>query len=516
MNLKLEKPIVYFDLETTGLNPQKDCITEIAACRFMKGGNEEIYKNGTLVGSKSITGNINWDYTPNSCRLGHYFDNNENYFFNGVSINSKTTKKNNLFVAIKGKKNDGHDFLNQAIKNGANYCVISKTAKKKSKFIRVKNTMKFLNQLAKNKRNLSSGRFIAVTGSSGKTTVKTMLGNLLNEYSKTYFSPKSYNNQYGVPLSISNVNPNDSFGVFEVGMNKFNEIYKLSALVKPHIGIITNVSEAHLENFRNIKDIAKAKSEIIYNIQKGGTVILNRDDKFFQYFRKIAEKNKIKVKSFGYSKKSDVKFVNLKKRQGTFFLRLFVDGKKFFLKINNGNKNYIMNILSCISVMNELNLSLYKIKNFFKNHTFLKGRGKINKINRFNKKFFLIDESYNANPLSVKSAIENFSDIQKNGKKKYFLFGDMLELGKNSHIYHKKISKLINNSDIDKTFVYGDKAFETYRFLKKHKRGEVVKNLKLFKSKITKVLKNGDFLMIKGSNATKLHEVSKGFMGGAR
>tara|TARA_B100000586_G_scaffold80421_1_gene56659 strand:+ start:5314 stop:8148 length:2835 start_codon:yes stop_codon:yes gene_type:complete len=440
----------------------------------------------------------------------------KNYFFNDVSINSKTTKKNNLFVAIRGKRNDGHNFLNQAIKNGANYCIISKPAKKKLKFIRVKNTMGFLNRLAKNKRNLSSARFIAVTGSSGKTTVKTMLGNLLNEYSKTYFSPKSYNNQYGVPLSISNINPNDDFGVFEIGMSKFKEIYKLSAMVKPHIGIITNVSEAHLENFRNTKDIAKAKGEIIYNIQKGGTVILNRDDKFFHYFRKIAEKNKIKIKSFGYSKKSDVRFINLKKIQGSFFLRLFVDRKKFFLKINNGNKSYIMNILSCIAVMNELNLALYKVKNFFKNQTLLKGRGKINKINRFNKKFFLIDESYNANPLSVKSAIENFSDIQKKGKRKYFLFGDMLELGKNSHIYHKKISKLINNSDIDKTFVYGNKAFETYKFLKKHKRGEVVKDLKSFKNKISKVLKNGDFLMIKGSNATKLHEVSKEFIGGVK
>jgi len=440
----------------------------------------------------------------------------KNYFFNDVSINSKTTKRNNLFVAIRGKRNDGHNFLNQAIKNGANYCIISKPAKKKSKLISVKNTMSFLNQLAKNKRNLSSAKFIAVTGSSGKTTVKTMLGNLLNEYSKTYFSPKSYNNQYGVPLSISNINPNDDFGVFEVGMSKFKEIYKLSALVKPHIGIITNVSEAHLENFRNTKDIAKAKGEIIYNIQKGGTVILNRDNKFFHYFRKVAEKNRIKIKSFGYSKKSNIRFINLKKRQGFFFLRLFVDRKKLFLKINNGNKNYIMNILSCVAVMNELNLDLYKVKNFFKNQTLLKGRGKINKINRFNKKFFLIDESYNANPLSVKSAIENFSDIQKKGKRKYFLFGDMLELGKNSHIYHKKISKLINNSDIDKTFVYGNKAFETYRFLKRHKRGEVVKDLKSFKDKIFKVLRNGDFLMIKGSNATKLHEVSKGFIGGAK
>ena len=175
-----------------------------------------------------------------------------------------------------------------------------------------------------------------------------------------------------------------------------------------------------------------------------------------------------------------------------------------------------MNILCCIGILEGLNLNLDKIKNFFKNQTFLKGRGKINKINKFNKKFFLIDESYNANPLSVKSAIENFSDIQKKGKKKYFLFGDMLELGRNSHIYHKKISKLINNSDIDKTFVYGNKAFETYRFLKKHKRGEVVRNLQLFKNKIAKVLKNGDFLMIKGSNATKLHEVSQGLVGGGK
>ena len=435
-----------------------------------------------------------------------------NYFFDGVSINSKTTKKNNLFVAIKGKSNDGHKFLNQAIRNGANYCVISKVSKKKLKFIRVKNTMTFLNNLAKNKRNLSSASIIGITGSSGKTTVKTMLGNLLNEYSRTYFSPKSYNNHYGVPLSISNLNPNDEFGVFEIGMNKFNEILKLSALVKPHIGIITNVSEAHLENFRSINEIAKAKSEIIYNIMKNGTVILNRDDKFFQYFAKIAKRNKIKVKSFGYSNNSDIKYINTKKRNGILFLNLLIDRKKYFLRVNNKNKSHIMNILACVSVINELNLPLYKIKNFFKNQPLLKGRGKINKVNILNKKFFLVDESYNANPLSVKSAIENFSDIQKNGKKKYFLFGDMLELGKNSHIYHKKISKFINNSDIDKTFVYGNKVLETYKFLKENKKGEVVKNLRLFKNKITKVIKNGDFLMIKGSNATKVHELSKEFI----
>ena len=438
----------------------------------------------------------------------------KNYFFDGVSINSKQIKNKNLFIAIKGKKRDGHNFLNQALKNGANYCVVSKSIKKKSKFIRVKNSMFFLNTLAKYRRNLSSAKFIAITGSSGKTTVKTMLGNLLGEYSRTYFSPRSYNNHYGVPLSISNMKPDDNFGVFEVGMSKFNEIYKLSSLVKPHVGIITNISEAHLENFRSIKDIAKAKSEIIYNIQKCGTIILNRDDKFFNFFIKIARKNKINVRSFGFSKESNVRFESIKKLYNYFLLKISIDNKKLLLKINNRNKNYIMNILCCITCIDNLDLPLDKTKGFFKIQTFLQGRGKIDKINKFDKRFFLIDESYNANPLSVKSAIENFSNIQKSGKRKYFLFGDMLELGKNSHIYHKKISKFINNSDIDKTFVYGERAIQTFKKLKKSKRGKIFEDLKSFNDTFSKILKNGDFLMIKGSNETKLNEVSKNLLRG--
>ena len=133
---------------------------------------------------------------------------------------------------------------------------------------------------------------------------------------------------------------------------------------------------------------------------------------------------------------------------------------------------------------------------------------------KFNKKFFLIDESYNANPLSVKSAIENFSNLEKKSKKKYFLFGDMLELGKNSGIYHKKISKFINNSDIDKTFVYGNKAIQTFKGVKREKRGQIVKNLNSFNKTFSKILENGDYLMIKGSNATRLNQISKQLLRG--
>ena len=111
-----------------------------------------------------------------------------------------------------------------------------------------------------------------------------MLGNLLNEYLKTYYSPRSFNNQFGVPLSICNMNPDHKFGVFEVGMSRFNEINKLSALVKPHFGIITNISEAHLENFKILKRLLKQKVKL-FIIYKGGTVILNQDDKFFKYLK---------------------------------------------------------------------------------------------------------------------------------------------------------------------------------------------------------------------------------------
>ena len=450
----------------------------------------------------------------NDIIINKLLKNKRENLFSGVSINSKTIKKNNLFIAIKGKNKDGHNFLNQAISKGANYCVVSKNVKKRFKPIKVKNTFNFLKTFSKKKREFSSAKFVAITGSAGKTSLKTMLGNLLKLYSKTYFSPQSYNNHYGVPLSLSNIEPEHNFGVFEVGMNKFNEIYKLSSILKPDVGIITNISEAHLENFRHISDIAKAKSEIIHNIKKNGLIILNRDDKFFNFHQNIANKKNIRIKSFGYSKNADFRFLNTKKVKNNLFLNASLEGEKISLPINNSNKNFIMNILCCLAVLSDFNLNTKNIQKFFKNQKPLKGRGKIKKVKRFGKTFYLIDESYNANPLSVKTALENFSNIRKNGKKKYFFFGDMMELGSKSHIYHKKVTNFINKSDIDKTYVYGKRASKAYKFINKNKRGELINNFEKFDRVISKILKNGDYLMIKGSNATKLYTVSDNYLKG--
>ena len=436
--------------------------------------------------------------------------------FRGVSINSKNIKSSNLFIAIQGKKKDGHNFLNEAIINGASHCVVSKKVKKKFKPIRVKNTFKFLEKLSQKKRDASSAKFIAVTGSTGKTTVKTMIGTMLKKYSKTYFSPQSYNNHYGVPLSLCNIEPEYNFGVLEVGMNKFNEILRLSSLVKPHIGIITNISEAHLENFKNINDIAKAKSEIIYNIQKDGTIILNKDDKFFNFFKKIAKNNDIKIRTFGYSRNADVRFINIKKVKNNFFIKLQSNEGKIVLPVNSTNKNYIMNIMCCLATLDELVLNYKNIRNFFKTFKPLKGRGIIQKVKKFGKTFYLVDESYNANPLSVKSAVENFSKIKTNGKKKYFFFGDMMELGNKSYIYHKKAINLINNTNINKIFVFGKRTSDVYKFIKKDKRGEIITSIEKFYNRISKILQNGDYLMIKGSNSTKLHKVSENLLKGKK
>jgi MurE/MurF fusion protein len=458
---------------------------------------------------------INFDKTINSKILNKILSQNKSYKFYGASIDSRSIKKDNLFVAIKGKKVDGHNFVKKAIKYGAKHCIVSKliASVSRKKLTKTNNTIKFLNELATEKRKLSNAKIIAITGSVGKTTVKTILGQLLDNYGTTYFSPKSFNNHYGVPISLSNLENSHEFGVFEVGMSKAREIHKLSKLIKPDIGIITNIAEAHIENFKNLKEIAKAKSEIINNIKPNGTLILNRDDFYFAYLNKISKKKNIEVISFGTSKNSDIYPINIKKLKNINIIKIKVIDEELNLKVKNVN---IYNVLSVIAVIKKLNLDLGKIENSSHFLESLEGRGKTHIINRYKKKFKLIDESYNANPLSVKNAILNFSKIKKKNFKKYVLLGDMLELGNRSNYYHKNLSKIINNTDIDKVFVYGDKILNAYKFTKKYKQGNILQHTSDFDEIFANILKKNDYLMVKGSNSTGLNRLSKNIIRGLK
>jgi len=440
----------------------------------------------------------------------------KNIKFEGVSIDSKKIQKKSIFIAIKGKNHDGHSFVKEALRNKANFCIVSRNIKNinKNKLVKCKNTINFLNQLAAKKREISNAKIIAVTGSSGKTTLKTLLGNLLASCGKTYSSKRSYNNHFGVPLSLCNLENNHQYGVFEIGMNKPGEIRKLSNLVRPNIAVITNIGEAHIENFHNLNGIAKAKSEIIENINKNGFLIINKDDKYFNFLSKIAKKRKIKVLSFGMSKKADATLIGKKFFNNHELLHLKILDKNIFLKVKNTNTLTILNILSSLLVFFLLNLNLSKVENLTKLFQSVEGRGKTHIVSRYKKKFNLIDESYNANPTSVKNAIYNFLNIKKKNFKKYLLLGDMLELGKKSDIYHRNLSHIINESDIDQLFIYGKNAFKTYQKTYKAKQGNILQNINDFDEVFSNLIKKNDYLMIKGSNATGLNNLSKKIIAG--
>ena len=439
--------------------------------------------------------------------LANFFTKSKIKNFQGISTDTRLIKKNNIFVTISGKKNDGTKFIKAAIKKGAKYIVTSKNINRfKKKILKVKNEIKFLKSFASEKRKTTKARIIAITGSAGKTSLKNLLGNLLQSFDHTFKSPKSFNNYLGVPLSLSQLKIKHKYGVFEIGMSKSGEINELSKLIQPNIAIITNVGEAHLENFKNLKGIAKAKGEIINNIREDGTIILNRDDKYFKYLEKKAKSKNINIVTFGMKKKSDVFLIKIIKTKKNKILKIKIQNQILYIEAASIN---IYNILSSLAVFKILNFDLKKLTKFFKNQEPTDGRGKIHNIKRYGKNFKLIDESYNANPLSVKNAINNFSSIKKQKFKKYLLLGDMLELGKKSEFFHKNLSKVINNSDIDKVFIKGNKTLDTYRSISKQKRGNIFQHEEDVDFSFNNIIANNDYLMIKGSNATGLNNLSK-------
>jgi len=322
-------------------------------------------------------------------------------------INSREVCKNDIFFAIKGKKNDGNKFVSQSFKKKASFAVVNKIQNKLNinRQIKVKNTLKFLTDVSKIYRNGIDANIIAITGSCGKTTLKELLGNIFRKISKVGISPKSYNNKFGVPLSLFNLSQNDEYGILEVGMDKKGEIDYLTKIIKPNVGVITNINYAHAKNFKNIKQIALAKSEIISNIKSNGFVVLNADDKFFKLHSKIAYQKKLKVISFGIKNRiANIKLTNIKSIGKKFKINICLNNKSKYFLVSDDFQNNIYNILSALAVISIYKNILNLNEDIFLNFKNPEGRGDHSVIKINNKKINLIDQSYNSNPLSLKSA----------------------------------------------------------------------------------------------------------------
>ena len=424
-----------------------------------------------------------------------------------IVINSKEVNQDDIFFSIRGIKNDGHKYLNEVFKKKASIAIVEKIKKNigRTKQIKVKDTLKFLTDCSEIYRESLRTKIIAVTGSCGKTSLKDMLGFVLSKNYQTTYSKKSFNNKYGVPLSLLNINQKDKFGVIEVGMDKKGEIDFLSKIVKPDIGVITNISFAHIKNFKNILGIAAAKGEIINNINPHGSIILNADDRFYNFHKKLAFKKKIKVFSFSLNKKKTT--VNIKKiirKKNKYKIVLNINNFEKHFNVKRNFNNFLYNMLAAITVM-QIFFDVKKLsKNLFYNIKTREGRGNISKLELDDKKIFLIDESYNSNPLSLKSALQNFDKIEINKKKKHILLGDMRELGKHSKKLHKSMAQTINMIEINKAHIIGNHIKETYKKINKTKKGIILKNDSELNNFIKNDLRDGDYLMVKGSNSTGL------------
>ncbi len=436
--------------------------------------------------------------------------------FKSAKIDSREISNNDIFFAIKGKKNDGNKFVAQSFKKKASLAIVNKIQNKLkiNRQIKVKNTLKFLTDTSKIFRENIDTKIIGITGSCGKTSLKELLGDVLGKISKVSISPKSYNNKYGVPLSLLNLKERNKYGILEVGMDQKGEIDYLSKIIKPDIGVITNINYAHAKNFKNLKQIALAKSEIIKNIRPNGFIILNADDNFFRLHTKIAIKNNVKVISFGInSMRSNVKLIYIKKIGKKYLAKIKLGNKKKFFVLSNNFKNNIYNIICSIAVLS-VNEDIFKLSiNTFLNFKTPGGRGDYSKIKVYNKKINLIDESYNSNPLSLKSAIENYHKIDTKKSQKILLLGDMLELGKHSKKLHQFIAPLVNKTNIDKVYVKGKMVSLIFEKFLKNKKGKVLIKKEEIIEMIRKNLKNNDYLMVKASNATGLNKIVENLKG---
>ena len=434
------------------------------------------------------------------------FDISEKILNKKVFIDSRLVKENSIFICIKGPNNDGHKFAKKLLNKFQKIIVVcekkskySNKLKKDNRIIFCNSTRNFLINLSKIKRHLlKSNKFIGITGSSGKTSLKDLLYEVLSKYDKSYKSQKSFNNNIGLPYTLVNQKKESKYNIYEIGMNNFGEIDYLSSILIPNLAIITNIGDAHLGNLGSISNIAKAKAEIINNIDKKGTIILNFNCKFYRQLKKISKNNNINVLSFGSSDKASASY----KIVGLNIVEFKINKKKIILKLNSLNLNIINNILVCFLVLNFYKLNLSKIKNYFNKIKITKGRGNLV---RLRNKISIVDDSYNSNPCSLKNSIQQFDKLTTN-KKKILVIGDMLELGKFSKRKHIEVASYLSKMHFDRIYLVGKNSREIFKKIKSTLWCKYFSNINAFSKYFKNVLVANSIIMFKASNGVGLNK----------
>jgi len=373
----------------------------------------------------------------------------------GISIDSRNIHKNDLFIAIKGEKFDGNDFLDQALQNGASY-TLSSTRSDNGHHIFVEDLQDFLKKLCKRWLKDFNGKIIGITGSNGKTTTKDLIAHFLQSKFKVEKTLGNYNTSISVPLSIFSFSLKTDIYVLELGANRVGDIDYLSSMVKPHYGIITSISPAHLEGFGSIENIEKEKKSILKHSQK----------------------------KYNFNELKPHSVDNLQTRNNS---KIFIKNVEIASHISN-------------EVLKDFNGSDLRVESLLDSFEMPSGRGDVLSINNIK----IIDDSYNANPESVKAALDHLNSF--NGHRKLFVFGDMKELGDNEVNLHTEIGQYAEGkTDIILTvgkLAENAQSNSNNFALSLHFND----NISLLE-KLTELLKDGDIILIKGSRSMQLDQL---------
>ncbi len=430
----------------------------------------------------------------------------------GISIDSRTLRKGEAFFAIKGDVFDGHDFATAAMAAGAGLLVVTEArlpalGKLQVPMIVVDDVLAALTRLGIASRARSKAQIIAVTGSVGKTTTKEALRHVLSDCGKVHASAASFNNHWGVPLTLARMPEDTDYGVFEIGMNHHDEIRPLVKMVQPHVAVITLIAPAHLGHFANLEEIAVAKAEIFEGVLPGGYALLNRDDKRFKQLETLAVAAGIEhITTFGENARSTYKLRDLVMKTDCSCITVSLGGQEAAVKISAPGRHIVQNMLAVMGAAHLVGADMTKVVLALASLQAEAGRGAQYRLRHGDGTFTLIDESYNANPASMRAALSLLESTEPQGEgiekgRRIAVLGDMLELGKQSSKLHGDLARPIVDAHVNMLFIGGAHMSALKSAMPAEIQVEYRESVDELLPLVVKAVRPGDVVMIKSSKS---------------
>ena len=424
----------------------------------------------------------------------------------GISIDTRTLKAGDLFVALKGAR-DGHEFVKAAFDAKAGAAMVSHAVSWSGALLSVADTQRGLEDLARASRARSNARIIAVTGSAGKTTTKEMLRLCCNALGRTHASAASYNNHWGVPLSLASMPRDTEYGVFEVGMNHAGEIRNLVSFVRPQVAMITTIAPAHLEFFGSCEAIADAKSEIFESLTPGGAALIPADSPYAgRLIHRAEQAQASRILRFG--RQGDARLLSFEALGDGMRIKADIFGKAVDCMIGAQGAHIAMNVVTALAAVALAEGDVLNAAAALRDFTALKGRGA-----RFQAAGIeVIDESYNANPASMAAALALLGNAKG---RKLAVLGDMLEMGEDGPKLHAALAEPIEAARADMVFAAGRQMKALWDVLPPTRRGAYAENSAGLVEQLTASLKPGDTVLVKGSLGSRMAVIVEALKGKA-